>query len=938
MDYNRIGNSQDLQEKLLPLISTLQKDESEDTWLQLETATKNFTSLVNAGACNYPITLSKVKEIHESLGHSIHTERTRLSGATVEFLDALAKNSGLDFQPLSSLFINDLVKLCARTNKVFTVRGVRCLESIFIYSRCFEHIPLICEYSSKDPSKFLRRNVSKVLLTIVESDRVKDFSDSKRKDDQGLKPYFDILNTTISLLNIDADVDVRTNAKSIFYSFSKRFPENRDALISKLDPVAKKYLKIQSSSKVDNPSKSFSKISISSQNITSKIPNSRIGILNSIRSKSNLESTTLLKEIPIDKSTSKDQEIQQSGDEIKIYKPQPVRRIAASNPGEDLDSKSNPSFEMKNNLTAVRREPVRLKTLFNQSIVFNDPNGPEHVSKTTPKVISVDNVNDNTPLASISNPSIGSKSEASIESKTETLSCDVDIEGSISNNKVEEGQLHTLDTTSNKFFDYAPVSSLNQEVSVNTAKAGPLPINADKKNLSSFGFKDSTLMPRKRSIDESFDSNQNSKNFKLFTGRIHSVRARKLPVFGRSLQPVYISPRAQKLLPKKLAPLAPEIVPEIESIKAKNRNREIRRLTIIRARQLAGVKTRKSSMTGLVLNSYRDSILPSMSDRISKQSVAKKSNSIEAHKSIPRNPIPSSVSRKNRKNVDLSVPSYLRPTASSTGRNKELKPYLGHSSNIASQKKMISKRKADLEPSANIDQENSSINANSLVNKAKPATIDLLQNQMDVILPSENKKIEINNEGQLTELAAQIEHEISTPDGNSSPQIRENHDSQTIKSGSDLEIYNNAQTDIPLNSISSFPTHGQDSDDRSIILLDKIDDNNFIPNTEPADHINELTSDIKKTSNYEESNILEFTSKIIDSQSILNLSEKIDEINNFTNQVDKDTDESTCNGSESSQFSNEEKMEHIQQPIDDGDNLNASETSFLLPVVNSGIL
>ncbi|OMJ13213.1 hypothetical protein AYI70_g8651, partial [Smittium culicis] len=242
----------------------------------------------------------------------------------------------------------------------------------------------------------------------------------------------------------------------------------------------------------------------------------------------------------------------------------------------------------------------------------------------------------------------------------------------------------------NSFFEHAPVVSLSKETLVNTAQSGLLPFTAVQKTSSSSGIKESVIMSRKRSLDESEinDSNPNLKNFKLFTGKVHSVKARKLPIFGRSLQPVYISPKAQKVLPKKLAPFIKRNEPETEKAKAKMRSREIRRLTIIKARQLSGLPINKTTMTGLVLNSHRDSIPPGFNINSPRVLQKKPLPSRRIDKPLSRTIPLTEKSKYAKKNIDSKVPSYLRPTASSIGKNKESKTY-----NSISKKASLSKLK-----------------------------------------------------------------------------------------------------------------------------------------------------------------------------------------------------------------------------------------------------
>ncbi|OMJ21217.1 CLIP-associated protein [Smittium culicis] len=748
MNYSKCDSAQDLQEKLLPLIATLQKDENEDTWLQLETAFKNFSSLVNLGACKYPLTFTKVKEICQTVCRSIQTERTRLSGAALEFLESLSKNSTTELQSISNLFVNDIIKICARTNKIFTTRAIRCLETFIIFSRCFDLIPLVCDYAAKDQSKILRKNISKVLLTIVENIAVCTNLEIKLKEEADIKTYFETINTAISLIAVDADVDVRTNAKSIFSTYVKRFPDNKDDLISKLDPIAKKYLKISDSSSSSSSVKSFLKPSSSSTGIPNRPPRPVRSFLNSLNN--NLKAPT--KGITLNQS--KNENLNQntssiSSNEELAYKPQPVRRVASNNPDNNFDNKISGFPESRSNPASSRNEINSVRPIPSHSSLVSESGSTESNTQTLATNSSATNLNSNGNLhksSLLERPN----SDISLEIKEISISTSTERTNNSSDPNTNQISPSLNNSINQSFFEHAPVVSLSKETLVNTAQSGLLPSSAVQKTYSSSGIKELVIMSRKRSLDdtETNDSNPNLKNFKLFTGKVHSVKARKLPIFGRSLLPVYISPKAQKVLPKKLAPFIKRNEPETEKAKAKMRSREIRRLTIIKARQLSGLPINKSTMTGLVLNSHRDSIPPGFNLNSSRILQKKPLPSRRIEKPVTRTIPLSEKSKYAKKNIDSKVPSYLRPTASSIGKNKESKAYSSiskkaslsklkktdHQQIVTNDSNFSNKSKASLSPSPTLEssashvtptlKSSSSIDANDAFTKLNTSCLE----------------------------------------------------------------------------------------------------------------------------------------------------------------------------------------------------------------------
>ncbi|PVU94160.1 hypothetical protein BB560_005956, partial [Smittium megazygosporum] len=216
MDYTKCDSTQDLERKLDCIFSDLSLDETEDSWSKIDASLKNLASLSIAGALKYPVFVSGLESNSSFISRSILTERTRLSGTALDFISTLSQQNELKFRQVSNLFVHDIIKLCA---------------------------------PSKNSSKILRSNVSKVLLTAIQEIGTGDsgFSDPAKEKAEASQ-YFEAIESTIACTAVDAEVTVRSTAKTIYEVYTTKYPENKDKLVEKLDTTAKKYLKITSGS------------------------------------------------------------------------------------------------------------------------------------------------------------------------------------------------------------------------------------------------------------------------------------------------------------------------------------------------------------------------------------------------------------------------------------------------------------------------------------------------------------------------------------------------------------------------------------------------------------------------------------------------------------------------------------------------------------------
>ncbi|PVU90467.1 hypothetical protein BB559_002859 [Furculomyces boomerangus] len=700
MDYTKCESAQDLANKLVPILDALSYEESEDTWNKIETAMKNLTTLAASGASKYPLFLSKIKELYDPIRKSIQTERTRLSGATTEMLEQVAISVNKDFQSLSQLFFPEVIKLLGRTNKVFVTRGIRCLTTIINSSRSFDQIPLLCEQVTKDPSKILRKNISKVLLVAIQGVASTDSSSENDSEREEMKKYFEVVENAISIAAVDADVDVRATTRTIFQTYKTKFPENTSQLLSKLDPVAQKYLKINVSNTTsvgsDQNGNTKPLLAKSKIQLRSGMTLRKRAAMSKDEQKSTPETSESQEGFVSYPKLTKDSDITDVSAEPKDrYKPQPVRRIMSN---QQPKQPTEPNLLQNRNIQMYELNSSQ-ENLAKPESEHNDFNGEK---------------------MNVDNEVIGSSP--------------------VENNTNQEC-IQTTQESKNSFFESTPTSSLNKVVPVKAAVLGAFVSKAAKQiNEASTISTRTNILSRKRtfsnsSIEDDKESSNNSQNKTL--GR---VKARKLLDTDKCVTGINLNDTNQKLTARKLngSTRIPQLLTtqlvttgvsnKPTAIRLNMRNREIRRITIVRARQaallgsklqrgnalLSRTKLEPKRLQKLVDNSKIVKAVGLKSDSSSTQpqsnnqpvrsrvgvvdSNAKNTssnhipsvvlnkvntkarsgsglgNNSTSRRLIPSQSTTSSINSKrtvNQSTTQSKVPGYLKPTASSNVRNKQ---------------------------------------------------------------------------------------------------------------------------------------------------------------------------------------------------------------------------------------------------------------------------
>jgi hypothetical protein len=204
--------------ELETIVETLSQPETEDSWDTIGRSVQRWTALVKGGAPS-PDLVAALRQHSRSVIRCINSERTILSGHTVNLLEQTALAVGTDFEPLCPLYIPVLLSLCTRTIKLYVSRAKACLLTIVDEVRppsILSHL-----HHSVD-SKAATLRLAVVELT---SASLNSFNPSDLAKDARARDIEAIIKATAS----DANPDVRKSSRKAFEAYitvlADRVPE-----------------------------------------------------------------------------------------------------------------------------------------------------------------------------------------------------------------------------------------------------------------------------------------------------------------------------------------------------------------------------------------------------------------------------------------------------------------------------------------------------------------------------------------------------------------------------------------------------------------------------------------------------------------------------------------------------------------------------------------
>ncbi|KAF9485829.1 hypothetical protein BDN70DRAFT_870719 [Pholiota conissans] len=214
-------------------------EEKEDTW---EKIGKSITSLIkiceNGGYDANPTELvTALRSSHRPIISAMSSERTRLCLIPLDLLSTVASVMGGEFEQLLPLFMQPLLTLCARTNKVIVNRARACVFSVVEYTQSATLLSYFLQ-NVKDKSNTLKLVVVEGTLACLNSCNPPDIE----KEPRVLE-----IEAIIRASARDASADVRKIGRKMFESYQILFPSRISQFTTPLSPTTKKYLDVKPS-------------------------------------------------------------------------------------------------------------------------------------------------------------------------------------------------------------------------------------------------------------------------------------------------------------------------------------------------------------------------------------------------------------------------------------------------------------------------------------------------------------------------------------------------------------------------------------------------------------------------------------------------------------------------------------------------------------------
>ncbi|OJA10431.1 hypothetical protein AZE42_10465 [Rhizopogon vesiculosus] len=128
--------------------------ETGTSWHIIEQGIIQLIQCCKNGGCTFATEMvAGIRSLSKPLNTAMNSERSRLSGATIELITALSVSLSPAFESLLSIFIPTLLRLCARTNKVYTSRAKASIFAMIKHTQSTSILPyLAASIHNKSPS------------------------------------------------------------------------------------------------------------------------------------------------------------------------------------------------------------------------------------------------------------------------------------------------------------------------------------------------------------------------------------------------------------------------------------------------------------------------------------------------------------------------------------------------------------------------------------------------------------------------------------------------------------------------------------------------------------------------------------------------------------------------------------------------------------------
>ncbi|KAF9017291.1 hypothetical protein BDZ89DRAFT_1022261 [Hymenopellis radicata] len=203
--------------------------ETEQSWDKISSALSRLTLFCNGGACQHPeVLIPALRPLVEAINSAMKSERTRLSGAAIEFVSELATGLENGFEPLLYIFLPTLLSLCARTNKIVVKRSSACILVIVERTLLLAILPHLMQ-AVKEKSASLRVIACEAILTCLNCFNPPDLQKEARAKD---------VEALIKVTSRDAIAEVRKLGREIFEAYQLLLPNRVERCVVLLATTA----------------------------------------------------------------------------------------------------------------------------------------------------------------------------------------------------------------------------------------------------------------------------------------------------------------------------------------------------------------------------------------------------------------------------------------------------------------------------------------------------------------------------------------------------------------------------------------------------------------------------------------------------------------------------------------------------------------------------
>ena len=206
----------DVTYELQNLRTNLFLDETEDSWEKIGKAISKIKEICDSGGYDASPSeiVASIRSAHRPIISAMNSERTRLSVIPLELFTSLASVMGTEFEQLFPLFMQPLLMLCTRTNKVVLNRARTCIFSIVEGCQSAALLTYFLQ-NIKDKSNTLKVVASEGTLACLNSCNPPDLE----KESRALE-----IEAIIRATARDANADVRKISRKLFESYQILLP------------------------------------------------------------------------------------------------------------------------------------------------------------------------------------------------------------------------------------------------------------------------------------------------------------------------------------------------------------------------------------------------------------------------------------------------------------------------------------------------------------------------------------------------------------------------------------------------------------------------------------------------------------------------------------------------------------------------------------------